>query len=95
MQIQEKITENLILHYTESLHQEGILVAVDFNFSFYNHYYHAVIAIDSPSKGYLSVNFAEGNSELFESFESNLERNEDTLLAYLKQHIDYVEKNEL
>ncbi|CDS92724.1 hypothetical protein BN1088_1431062 [Sphingobacterium sp. PM2-P1-29] len=93
MEIQEKITENLILHYTESLHQEDVLVAVDFNFSFYNQYYHAVIAIDSLSKGYLSVNFAEGNSELFASFESNLDNNEDELLAYLKQHIDYYEQD--
>jgi len=70
MDLQVKLSSNLILHYLEenAVKSNNELVSVQFNFSFYGEYCTAIISKKGIESDFASISFSEAPSELSDSF---------------------------
>lgn len=85
MDIQEKLSSNLILHYLEEnvVKNNNELTSIQFNFSFYGEYCYAIISRKCIQSDWGSVAFAESRGELHDSF---IEAIEETHWEKIKEY---------
>ncbi|MCL7987763.1 hypothetical protein M8998_07415 [Sphingobacterium sp. lm-10] len=85
MDLQVNLSKNLKLHYLEEnvVSEDNQLVSIQFNFTFFGEYCHAVISRKCLESSNGSVVFAESPSELHDSF---IESIEDTHWDKLKDY---------
>ena len=79
MNLQKKLTENLVLHFVEANNwdhdEEGneITTMYELSFSFYGNFYTVYVAPKNLDGEYARYASIEGKSELFDSFNSLME----------------------